>query len=200
MATDKKKSMVAAVVLAGGASKRMGETNKLLAEVNGATIVRQAVETAINSEAAEVIVVTGYEGDLVREALSGFDVRFVDNPNYPEGLSTSLKAGIGAVSENHNGAVVLLGDMPMVKSATVNALIERFHSKDDKTICRPTFDGMPGNPILWPRDFFSDILGIQGDIGAKQLIERYSEQVSTVDVNDDGIHFDIDKPEDLNSV
>ena len=77
--------------------------NKLLAEVNGTTLVYQAVETAILSDTTEVIIVTGHEADFVRQALSGFDVRFVHNPHYPEGLSTSLRAGIGAVSENLPG-------------------------------------------------------------------------------------------------
>ena len=137
---------------------------------------------------------------MVRQALSGLDVRFVHNPHYPEGLSTSLRAGIGAVSEDITGAVILLGDMPRVTAETVNALIERFHADNDGTICQPAFDGRPGNPILWPREYFSDILDISGDIGARRLIERYSEQVSMVEVEDAGIHFDIDKPSDLNSV
>ena len=200
MATKIKNSMVSAVVLAGGASRRMGEKNKLLAEVNGEALVRRTVETAIGSDAAEVIVVTGHQADLLREALSDFDVRFVDNPNYSEGLSTSLRAGIGAVSGNLTGALVMLGDMPWVTAGTVTALIERFHAEEDKTICRPTFEGLAGNPILWPRAFFPDILDIRGDIGAKGLIERYSGHVSKVDVDDAGIHFDIDKPDDLNSV
>ena len=191
---------VSAVVLAGGASKRMGRTNKLLAEFDGEPMVYRAVETAIQSDAAEVIVVTGFEADLVREALSGFKVRFIHNPSYPEGLSTSLRAGIGAVSNKLAGAVVLLGDMPRLTAATVNALIERFNAANDETICQPTYEGRPGNPILWPREFFSDILDIWGDTGARQLLERYAAQVSKVEVDDPGIHFDIDKPDDLDSV
>ncbi len=200
MATDKKNSKVSAVVLAGGASKRMGRTNKLLARFNGATPVHRAVHTAIDSDAAEVIVVTGHEANLVSDALKEFDVRFVHNPYYRQGLSTSLRAGIGAVSENLTGAVVLLGDMPKVAAATVNALIERFHSDGDRTICQPACDGLAGNPILWPRAFFPEILDIRGDIGAKGLMKRHSGKVSEVEVDDDGIHFDIDKPDDLNSI
>lgn len=191
---------VSAVVLAGGASKRMGKANKLLAEVDGTPLVHRAVETAILSDTAEVIVVTGHEADLVRQALSGFDVRFVHNPDYPEGLGTSLRVGIGAVSENLAGAVILLGDMPRVTPEIVNALIDRFHAGGDRAICRPTFDGRPGNPVLWPREFFPDILDIRGDTGARQLLARYGDRVSAVEVKDAGIHFDIDTPEDLDSV
>ena len=195
-----KRGKVSAVVLAGGASKRMGKANKLLAEVDGAALVRQVAAAGVWSDAAEVIVVTGHEADLVREALSGFDVRFVHNPHFPEGLSTSLRTGIGAVSENLTGAVVLLGDMPRVTAGIVNALIERFHADKDETICQPTFNGRPGNPVLWPREFFPDILDIRGDTGARQLLARYADRVSAVEVKDAGIHFDIDTPEDLNSV
>jgi molybdenum cofactor cytidylyltransferase len=200
MATNKKNLKISAVVLAGGSSKRMGKTNKLLAEVNGTPLIHQAVRTSIGSDAAEVIVVTGHEADLVRGALSEFNVRFVHNPDYRQGLSTSLRAGIGAVSENLTGAVVLLGDMPRVAAATVNALIEHFHAEGDKTICRPTFDGLAGNPVLWPRAIFPEILDLKGDMGAKGLIERYSGQVTDVDVDDSGIHLDFDKYGDLKSV
>lgn len=191
---------VSAVVLAAGASKRMGKTNKLLAEVEGTALVRQAVAAAVESDTAEVIVVTGHEADLVRRTLSGFDVRFVHNPHYPEGLSTSLRAGIGAVSEAHSGAVVLLGDMPRVTAGIVNALIEQFHADQDGAICQPTVDGRPGNPVLWPREFFPEILDIWGDNGARQLLERYAARVSRIEVDDAGIHFDIDTPDDLSSV
>ena len=190
---------VSAVVMAGGVSKRMGKINKLLAAVDGTALVRLVVAAAIESDAAEVIVVTGHEADLVREILSGFDVRFVHNPHYPEGLSTSLRAGIGAVSDNHSGAVVLLGDMPLVSAGIVNALIEQFQADKEETICQPSVDGRPGNPVLWPRAFFPEILDIWGDNGARQLLERYADRVSKVEVGDAGIHFDIDTPDDLNA-
>lgn len=191
---------VSGVVLAGGASKRMGQKNKLLAEVDGKVLIRHVVEVAIESDAAEIVIVTGHEADLVRRALSGLDVRFVHNPHYPEGLSTSLRAGIGAVSEGLTGAVILLGDMPRVTAGIVNSLIGQFHAEKDAAICQPTYRGRAGNPVLWPRAFFPEILDIWGDNGARHLIERYSESVSRVEVSDAGIHFDIDTPGDLGFV
>ncbi len=188
---------VAAVVLAGGESKRMGDVNKLLTETRGTALVRRVVETAKATMAAHVIVVTGHQADRVRQALSGLDVHFVHNPHYPDGLSASLRAGIGAVREGCSGAVILLGDMPRVTAGIVNALIDRFHADGDRSICRPVFHGRPGNPVLWPREFFTDILDIRGDTGAKQLLARYADRVSAVEVGDDGIHFDIDTPQDL---
>ena len=87
----------------------------------------------------------------------------------------------------------------MVSAGIVNALIEQFQTDKEETICQPSADGRPGNPVLWPRAFFPEILDIWGDNGARQLLERYADRVSKVEVGDAGIHFDIDKPDDLKS-
>ena len=191
---------IAAVVLAGGESKRMGETNKLLTEIDGASLVRWVAEAVVASRAAEVIVVTGHEPYLVRNALSGLDIRFIHNPYYPDGHSTSLHAGIGAVAKEYSGAVVLLGDMPRVTVNVVDSLIERFHEEHENVICRPKFDGRPGNPVLWPREFFPDILEISGDTGARHLLKRFADRVSGVEVDESGILLDIDTPGDLEAL
>ena len=188
---------VAAVVLAAGASRRMGGDNKLLAPIDGVPMVRRVADVAAASAAAEVIVVTGHQAEPVRGALLGVDVRFIHNPRATDGLSASLGAGIGAVARAHTGAVVLLGDMPYVRTEVVDALIERFHGSNGTAICRPTFEGRPGNPVLWPREFFADILQLEGDTGARRLIERFADRVSMIAVADAGIHRDVDAPEDL---
>ena len=107
---------VAAVVLAAGRSTRMGAVNKMLAEIGGKPLVRIAAEQALASRAKPVIVVTGHERERVEQALAGLPVRFVHNPDYAEGLGTSLKAGIAAVPDESDGAIVCLGDMPQVDS------------------------------------------------------------------------------------
>ena len=191
---------IAAVVLAGGASKRMGETNKLLAKIDGGSLVRRVTEAVVASRAAEVIVVTGHEAHLVRNALSGLDIRFIHNPYFPDGHSTSLHAGIGAVAKECSGAVVLLGDMPRVTANIIDALIEHFLEVHGSAICQPNFDSRPGNPVLWPREFFPDILEISGDTGARQLLKRFADRVSGVEVADGGIHLDIDTPSDLETL
>ena len=104
----KKAGGVAAVILAAGESRRSGDANKLLFEAGGAPLVRCAAGAALASRAAEVITVTGYEADLIIATLAGLDLRVVQNPDYHDGLSTSLKAGISAVPEGRTGALVLL--------------------------------------------------------------------------------------------
>ena len=188
---------VSAIVLAAGSSKRMGKTNKLLATINGFPMATWAVKVATSSSAKETIVVTGCQSDLVRESLSKYSVEFVYNPDYKIGLSTSLKAGINAVSEKTAGALVLLSDMPLVSIKTINTLIEHFQDKKGRTICRPTYRGLEGNPVLWPREFFSKIKNLKGDIGARDLIKDYYKNVSLVEVKDAGIHIDFNRPGDI---
>ncbi len=188
---------VSAIVLAAGRSARMGEANKLLADIDGTAAVRLAVSAALDSRVTDVIVVIGHEADKVRQALDGLDVCLVHNPDYPEGLSTSLKAGIAVVPEARAGAIVLLGDMPKVNAAVVDRLIERFEADDGRAICRPTCEGRPGNPVLWPQALFAEIMALGGDVGARGLIDRHPERLASVEVGDPGIHFDIDTPADL---
>ena len=109
---------VAAIVLAAGRSTRMGGPNKLLAELDGKKLVRIVAEQALASKATDVIVVTGHQADLVEQALAGLNVKFVRNPDFAGGLASSVKAGISAVPDNADGAVVCLGDMPLIRCQT----------------------------------------------------------------------------------
>src|SRR6185312_10512462 len=187
---------IAAVVLAAGMSSRMG-SNKLMAELNGKPLVRHAVEAALASAAAPVIVVTGNEEAKTRAALSGLNVSFVGNPDFARGLSTSLKTGIAAVPPDCDGAIVLLGDMPGVSAALIDKLIASFDPGEDRAICVATRNGKHGNPVLWARRFFEEIASIEGDVGAKALVGAYGDLVREVEAADDAPLIDIDTPEAL---
>ena len=187
---------IGAVILAAGMSSRMG-SNKLLAELNGRPLVRHAVEAALASAARPVIVVTGNEADKTKAALRDLDVTFVDNPDFAKGLSTSLKAGIAAVPQGCDGALVILGDMPGVSPALIDKLIASFDPSEGRAICVATRKGKYGNPVLWARRFFPEIIAIEGDVGAKSLMGVYDELVCEVEAGDDAPLIDIDTPEAL---
>jgi molybdenum cofactor cytidylyltransferase len=187
---------IAAVVLAAGKSSRMG-SNKLLAELNGKPLVRHAVEAALASAARPVIVVTGNDEGKTRGALSGLGVSFVANPDFAKGLSTSLRAGIAAVPQDCDGAMIILGDMPGISAALVDKLIASFEPAEDRVICVATRSGKHGNPVLWARRFFPEIAAIEGDVGAKSLMGAYGDLVCEVEAADDGPLVDIDTPEAL---
>ncbi|WP_407155345.1 NTP transferase domain-containing protein [Bradyrhizobium sp. STM 3557] len=188
---------VAAIVLAAGRSTRMGGPNKLLAELEGKKLVRIVAEQALASKASEVIVVAGHQAELIEQALSGLDVRFVRNPDFAGGLASSVKAGIAAVSKEADGAVVCLGDMPMVSSILLDHLIEAFAPDRGNLIVVPVAEGRRGNPVLWSRRFFEELMTLDGDIGARHLIAKHAEAVAEVPVEGDGAFLDIDTPQAL---
>jgi molybdenum cofactor cytidylyltransferase len=191
---------VAAVVLAAGRSTRMGGPNKLLAEIGGKPLVRIAVEAALASRARPVVVVTGHERARVEATLSGLPVQTVANPHYADGLGTSLRVGIAAVPADVDGAIVCLGDMPQVDARLIDRLIGAFDPEKGALIVMPTIDGKRGNPVLWSRRFFADLMAVEGDVGARYLIGRYTEAVVEVPVVGPAALVDIDTPEALIAV
>ena len=191
---------VAAVVLAAGRSTRMGAINKMLAEIGGKPLVRIAVEQAIASRAKPVIVVTGHEREKVEATLKGLPVHLVHNPDFSEGLGSSLKAGIAAVPEEADAAIVCLGDMPQVDAALINRLIAAFDPERGALVVVPSIEGRRGNPVVWSRRFFHDLMTIQGDVGARHLIGNYAEAVVEVPVAGEAALTDVDTPESLSAV
>jgi molybdenum cofactor cytidylyltransferase len=188
---------VAAIVLAAGRSTRMGGANKLLCEVAGAPMLRHVAGSALGSRARPVLVVTGHQQDAVRAALAGLPVRFVANPDYASGLMSSLKAGIAALPGGIAGALVALGDMPMLRPADFDRLIAAFLAAAAGAIIVPVHRGRRGNPVLWPAAYFLEILALEGDTGARQLFARHAAAIREVPVEAAAVLEDIDTPEAL---
>jgi len=191
---------VAAIVLAAGRSTRMGGPNKLLQPLAGRPLVRIAAEAALASRAAPVLVVTGHQADAVKEALQGLDVTFVHNPDFAEGLSTSVRSGITALPASVDAAVICLGDMPLVNAGLIDRLIEAFDPQTGALIVLPSKDGQRGNPVLWARRFFDDLKTLSGDSGARQILKNHADGVVEVPVADDSSSLDVDTPEVLASL
>jgi molybdenum cofactor cytidylyltransferase len=191
---------MAGVVLAAGRSTRMGAINKLIAEIGGKPLVRIAAEQALASRAAPVIVVTGHQREKVEAALAGLPVRFVHNPDYAEGLGTSLKAGIAAVPEDADGAIVCLGDMPQVDAMLIDRLLAAFDPERGALVVVPSIEGRRGNPVVWSRRFFPDLMTVSGDVGARHLIASFAEAVVEVPVAGEAALTDVDTPESLSAV
>jgi molybdenum cofactor cytidylyltransferase len=191
---------IAAVVLAAGRSSRMGGPNKLLETIGGRPLVRIVAEAALASKARPVIVVTGHQRERVEGALAGLPVRLVHNPHFAEGLGTSLKTGITAVPPDADGAIICLGDMPQVDGALIDQLIGAFDPDKGALAVVPTIKGKRGNPVVWSRRFFPDLMAVEGDVGARHLIGRYAEAVTEVALSGTAALTDIDTPEALQAV
>jgi len=188
---------IAALILAAGRSTRYGIANKLLEDLEGTPIVRHVASAALESRARPVVVVTGHEGERVSGALAGLDVRLIANPDYAQGLSTSLKAGLSALPADIDGVLVCLGDMPQITASHLDRLISAFAPKEGRAIAVPVHNGKRGNPVLFARSLFAEMGEAEGDTGAKYLIGRHAEEVAEVDLGTDAIFADVDTPEAL---
>jgi molybdenum cofactor cytidylyltransferase len=155
------------------------------------------VEAATDSHAKPVIVVTGNEQGKVQAALRGCKATFIHNPRFVEGMSTSLQSGLAALPANVDGALICLGDMPLVTAAALDRLIAAFNPLEGRAICVPTWNGKRGNPVLWDRRFFAAMADLAGDVGAKHLIGEHADLVAEVAMSDDAVLTDIDTPEAL---
>lgn len=189
---------VPVVLLAAGRSSRMGGPNKLLATFEGKPLIRRMAEATLASKAAGVVVVTGHQRERIGEALAGLDVAFADNPDFADGLSTSLKAGIAAVPAEATGAMIVLGDMPGVSSADLDKLIEAFRTSQGKSVVRATCRGKRGNPVILPRFLFAAAAALEGDTGARHLVEAEGLDVIDVEIGE-AAAVDVDTPEALHS-
>ena len=189
---------VAALVLAAGESRRMAPRNKLLIpDASGRAMVARVVDAVLASRAAPVLVVLGHQADAVREALAGRPVQFVRAAEYAAGLSASLKAGLAALPAASSAVLVCLGDMPLVSAAVLDRLVAVYAPDQGRRVVVPSFAGKWGNPVLWDRSFFADILTLTGDVGARRLLDRHRASVTTVALTDDAVLRDFDTPEAL---
>lgn len=184
---------IAAIVLAAGLGSRMGG-GKLTRMLDGRPLIRHAAEAALASRAEPVIVVVGHDEEAVRRALDGLPVRFVANPDFRTGIAGSLAAGLAAVPDAADGAVVLLGDMPRVGAGHIDRLIAAFGPEAGRGICLPVHGGRRGNPVLWGRGYFARLRALSGDAGGRTLFADCAADIREVPMADDAVLVDIDAP------
>lgn len=184
---------VSAVVLAAGLATRMGR-QKLLLPLGGRPMVWWVVQAALGSKATETIVVVGHDATEVTEALDGHSVTVVPIPDYGEGMSISLQAGVRA-ARACDAAIVLLGDQPFVTSALLDCLIDRF-AETRKGVVRPVVGSRPANPVLMSAALFPEVFEQRGDVGGRKIVERHSQEVCLVPIDDPRLVADIDTLED----
>ncbi|MBW1831905.1 MAG: molybdopterin-binding/glycosyltransferase family 2 protein [Deltaproteobacteria bacterium] len=191
---------IVAVVLAAGVSRRMGQTNKLTIPVDGTPMVARVVDALRESGVEKIFVVTGHAAEEIRDALGERDVEMVHNPNYEEGMGTSVRTGVSAVGDDVDGVLVALADMPWVSSAVIDRLLDAFSPDGDLSIYIPMFGRKRGNPVLWGSRHFPELRQLSGDVGGKSLFHRHAEAICYVDVESAAVNIDIDTPKALHDL
>ena len=193
---------IAAIVLAAGRSTRAGEVNKLLAPIEGVPMVACTMGRIEASRASPIIVVTGHQADRLCDALagaarSGGDIQFAHNPDFAQGMATSIAAGIKALADDVDGALICLGDMPALGAADIDHLIDAFQSDPDHHIFAPVAGGRRGNPVLFAAKFFPELMALTGDTGAKAVITAHAGQIAEVAMTGAGTLVDLDTVEEI---
>ncbi|WP_294646572.1 molybdopterin-binding/glycosyltransferase family 2 protein [uncultured Aureimonas sp.] len=183
-----------ALVLAAGRSSRMGGPNKLLARFDGVPLVRRTVEIARASRASGVTVVTGHMAEAIAAALDEAGARLLDNPHYADGLSTSLKRGFAAAAADADGVLVLLADQPLLTSDDLDRMIEAFQPAGVGSIVLATDDGRRANPVILSKAFAAAISTIEGDVGARAIVQSSTELVREVEIGR-AASLDVDTPD-----
>jgi molybdenum cofactor cytidylyltransferase len=185
--------MLSAIVPAAGMSTRLGR-NKLLLPFKGQPLIAHAVNTLMASEVDEIIVVLGHDADQVREAIANKGVRFVENPDYRLGLSTSVRAGFAAVHVQTTSIMIYLADQPLLEAGEVDFLIRALAEagKANKSIVVPLFRGQRGNPVIVKATYKASLLAITGETGCRRLIKENPDQVLAVEMESDHVVRDID--------
>ncbi len=190
--------MISAIILAAGESQRMGVQNKLLLQIDSEVLIRKFVKSVSNSLVDAVLVVVGFEAEKIKAVLHDQAVKFVENPSYEEGMTTSIQSGVKASSNESTGLMICLADMPFAETSDLNLLIQAFNdyrSTESSLIIVPVFQGKRGNPVLFSEVFRDKILTHKGE-GCREIVRQFPHYVKEVSMENDNLLRDIDTPED----
>jgi len=181
---------VSAILLGAGESKRMG-VNKLSLPWGKKTVLEHCLNTLLRSSVKEVVLVLSDRTKWMEGPFRGRRVKVIMNPRYREGMSTSIRRGIQATDPGAQGLLIALGDQPLLKTRTINALIRAF-AQSKGSIVLPSYQGRRGHPVLFDRCHERELLSLRGDVGGKSIVERHPVNVLEVPTESAAVLMDID--------
>ncbi len=192
----------AGIILAAGLSHRFGRP-KQLAEIDGVPLIHRVLNNSLESDLDIIVLVLGHAMDEIlnscREFIDNKKLKIVSNKNYPDGMATSLHAGLANINEKYPSVMFLLADQPFISSKIINNLLHNFWSSD-KDICVPVHNGNRMNPVIFSSKYYDEIIEVKGDKGARDIIKKNPGQVYSVDFENDEYFIDIDTINDLNDL
>jgi len=189
--------MVSAILLAAGESQRMGRPKQLL-PFGSSTILGRTIDNLLSSRVDEVIVVLGTRAGAMKQVIAGRQVKVVVNPDYREGMSTSLIAGIWQADSKAQWVMVALADQPLIDKDTYNRIIEGALGCD-MGIILPTYRRKRGNPVIFSIKYKDELLGLEGDLGGREILKRHPDDILEVAVGSEGVTIDINNLDDYYS-
>lgn len=187
---------ISATILAAGGSTRMGNDNKLLMPLNGKSIIHRICTTVIKAGLKPVIVVTGFQHEVVEKALPETIDQIAYNPNWKSGMAGSIYAGMSLLPETVDGNMIVLGDMPLLTVDTISRLIDQFCECEGERIVYPLYSGQQANPVIFPKKYFEEILASTGDRGCKKVLKQYPDNAVGIPIESEEVILDCDTRDD----
>ena len=189
--------MIAAILLAAGQSKRMIDENKLSKKFQNTPLINHSIKNILSSHIDELIIVVGYQKEIIETLVEKNNkIKIIFNKNFKTGMASSIKVGLSLLSRKTESFFICLGDMPMINKKIYNQLISYKNKKD---IIVPTYNGIQGNPVLFPKFMKPSIMSINGDVGAKKILEQNKEKILKVKIDDINITRGFNTKNDFNS-
>jgi molybdenum cofactor cytidylyltransferase len=187
---------IAAIVLAGGVSQRMGEANKLHLDIDGVSMLRRSLETLLGANLDEIVVVLGHEHQLTAKLIEDMDISTVYNTDYQSGQMTSVHCGLAALQRPSSGIMVALGDQPALTITDINLLIKAYANRGSAEVVIPMYQGNRGNPIIMSDQSRQDILAGKRNLGCRRFIENNPELVQMIEMESPAVIIDLDTPQE----
>ncbi len=187
---------ISATILAAGQSSRMEDDNKLLLPINEAPMISHVCKTVLAAGLDPVVVVTGFESDLVTQAIPTVINEIIYNSYWRSGMASSIYEGLSALPQNVAGNMIVLGDMPMLSKNTLDLLIDEFIVQQGDHIIYPIYEERQANPVIFPKKYFQEILSTTGDHGCKKVLKQYPDNAVGVLIGLPEVVFDCDNEDD----
>ena len=196
---NKREKKIMGVILAAGNSTRMGKDNKLLKNIDGSPLIRNIALEITKSDLDSCSIVLGYQSDKVADVVKDLNINLILNPLWKEGQASSLKAALNSLTSSYSDLLIMLGDLPGIKSGHINRIIEEHLSSENRRskITIPSFKGEKGNPVIWGRSFFHDLSNLEGDVGGRALFGQHPAAINLIEMDESAVVTDNDTPEDF---
>jgi molybdenum cofactor cytidylyltransferase len=190
---------VAAIVMAAGAGTRMRGRIKQLLPWRGKTLIENAIDIAVASNASEKIVILGAHVDEIRPVIRGTLARIQINSQWQTGHASTIRAGINALAPTIDAAIFINADQPLLTSRVINRIMQTYF-ETDASIVAPVYAGKRTSPVLFNRTHFAELLTLQNEQGGRELLSKYRDQIEFVEFDDESLSWDVDTPEEYERV
>ena len=187
--------MISGILLAAGNSTRMGKDNKLLLPYKGRPLFMRSLNAMLDSNLDEIIVVLGHDFKNMMPFLNNSCIKVGINGNYLQGQTTSIQAGLNLINPTSKAYLICLADMPLINSLHINTLLDIYEDSNDKElILRPGHNGIPGNPCLFSKCYYEELLNCESNNGCRTVIKKNVKNLRIFETSDNAYFTDVDTP------